>query len=123
MIGEIRKIITPYYDMALGKKSFKSRPALIIAQADAGDYVVLPVSRVTRRENLHLIYDVEVDPAEYQELNLKDISYVRTHKQTIVHESEILSVYGDMKKHYAELYLEVLTKREKFSAEITSQAL
>lgn len=34
MIGQIRKVITPYYDRIKGGQAFKSRPALIIAKAD-----------------------------------------------------------------------------------------
>lgn len=123
MIGEIRKAILPYYDLKAGKMMFKSRPALIIAKADSGDYVTLPVSRVTRKENLHPVYDVPVDPAKYPALNLTSVSYVRTHKQTVIHADEISGLYGDMKANYEELFLEILEKREQFSCEITDQAL
>lgn len=123
MIGEIRGILTPYYDLVQNKHSFKKRPALIIAQADASDYVVLPISRVTRKQNLDIVYDVLVDPAVYPLLNLTAISYIRTHKQTIVHFSEIGKIYGDLKSNYEELYIEILEKRELFSKLITDQAL
>lgn len=123
MIGEIWRILTPYYDIKQGKKSFKSRPALVIAQADANDYVVLPVSTVTRKENLHPIYDIKIEPEKFPKLNLTNVSYVRAHKQTIVHRGEILSLCGDMKGNYTELYLNILEKREQFSREVTNQAL
>ena len=122
MIGEIRKVITPYYDTKSGQNSFKSRPALIIAQADSSDYVALPVSRVSRRENLDPVFDIEVNPASYPALNLNSLSYVRTHKQTIIHITEIGDKIGDMKSNYKELYIEILSKREQFSEEITRQA-
>ena len=123
MIGEIRAVLAQYYDSAKGKMAFKARPALIIAQADSSDYVVLPVSRVTRKENLHPVYDIEITPAQYPDLHLPSVSYVRTHKQIVVHSGEIGSVYGNMKTSYEELYLTVLEKREAFSREITDQAL
>ena len=123
MIGEVRKILTQYYDSARGKMDFKARPALIIAQADPLDYVALPVSRVSRRENLHPIYDIEITPDQYPDLNLPFVSYVRTHKQIVVHYMEIGAVYGNMKTSYEELYLMILEKREAFSREVTDQAL
>ena len=110
MIGEIRKIITSFYDLKNNKMSFKSRPALIIAKADKKDYVVLE-------------YDIEIEPTKYPKLNLQKISYVRTHKQTIINTAEIGDFIGDMKNNYEELFLEILKKREKFSKSITNQAL
>ena len=123
MIGEIRKAITPFYDSLHNRQNFKVRPVLVLAKADSGDYTVLPVSRVTRRENLHPVYDVEVDPAVYPSLNLKAVSYIRTHKQTTIHVAEIGDVIGDLKNSYEDLYLEVLSKREQYSSEVASQAL
>ena len=103
--------------------SIKSRPALIIAKADSDDYVALPVSRITKQENRDSKYDVEVDPQIYSMLNLTSVSYVRTHKQTIVNASNMGSMIGDMKGNYDELYLHILELREEFSAEITNQAI
>nr|DAN02350.1 MAG TPA: endoribonuclease [Caudoviricetes sp.] len=123
MIGEIRKIITSYFDIMQEKKLFKFRPALIIAKADANDYIVLPISRVTRKENLHPVYDIKIEPSRFPKLNLSSVSYVRTHKQTVVHIAEISTLYGSIKDCYEELYLEILEKREQFSQEITNQAL
>ncbi len=123
MIGEIRKIITSFYDLKNNKMSFKSRPALIIAKADKKDYVVLPISTITIKDNLVLEYDIEIEPTKYPKLNLQKISYVRTHKQTIIHSAEIGDFIGDMKNNYEELFLEILEKREKFSKSITNQAL
>lgn len=123
MIGEIRKTITPFWDVKCNKMSYKSRPALIIAKADTDDYVVLPVSRITKKNNLDVKYDVEVDPAIYPMSNLTNISYVRTHKQTIINASQIADCIGDIKGNYEELYLSILEKREEFSTDITDQAL
>lgn len=123
MIGEIRWSLTPYYDVTLQKNAFKKRPALLIAKADSNDYVALPVSRVTKKHNLDPIYDIPVDPQKYPKLNLPAVSYVRTHKQTVIHIAEIAGLTGDMKKDYEDLYIEVLQKREQFSQEITNQAI
>lgn len=123
MIGEIRKAFTPYYNATTKRVDIKSRPALLIAKADADDYVVLPVSRVSKQNNRHPDYDIQVDPAVYPELHLNAVSYVRTHKQTVIHKAEIGDMIGDMKGNYEELFLEILAKREEFSKEITDQAI
>ncbi len=123
MIGEIRKIIAPFYNSASGKMEYKSRPGLIIAQADVDDFTVLPVSRITKNQYIHAKYDIQIDPADYPELHLKSISYVRTHKITTVHQAEIGDLIGDLKGNYEELYLNVLVLQEEFSHSITEQAL
>ena len=122
-IGEIRKTITPYYDLRQGRMFTKSRPALIIAQADTDDYVVLPVSRISRQYNRDAIYDIEVNPVNYPLLNLNEVSYIRTHKQTVIHRAEIGDLIGELKYNYEDFYLYILELRERFSEEITNQAI
>ena len=89
MIGEVILANAPFYDIKSGTPGFKVRPFLVIGQADKGDYTVLPLSRVTRRENLDPHYDVEIDPQKYPLLKLKALSYVRTHKATVVNLSAV----------------------------------
>lgn len=122
-IGEIRKILTPYYDKAQKKQSIKSRPALIVGMADPSDYVVLPVSRVSIRSNLDPDYDIEVDPAQYPLLCLNAVSYIRTHKQTVIHAAEIGDVIGNLRGSYEDLYLTVIEKRDTFNRLLTDRAL
>ena len=122
MIGEIRKTLTPFYNKKTHRNDFKSRPALVIAKADSEDYVILPVSRVTKAENRDPVYDIPVDPAIYPDLNLTSMSYIRTHKQTIAHTAELGDKIGDLKNNYPDLYDNVLAKREAFSVEISRQA-
>lgn len=123
MIGTIRKVRTPFYDVRSDQMGFKSRPGLIIANADTNDYVVLPVSRVTRSENINPIYDVKIDPALFPALNLNAVSYIRTHKQTVVNRAQILDEISNLKATYEDLYLDILQKREEFSKEITDMAI
>lgn len=123
VIGEIRKIITPFYDLASSSMRFKFRPGLIIAQADSDDYVVLPISTISRRSNRNLSFDIELDPSQFPLLGLRSVSFARTHKQTTVHRGEIGDCIGDMKTSYPDLFLRVLEARECFSEEISSQAL
>ena len=62
MIGKVYVSIFKYYDNIKGKMSFKNRPVLIVGKADNTDYIVLPISRVTKRENLDEYYDVLLNP-------------------------------------------------------------
>ena len=122
-IGEIRKTFTPYYDKVLKKQSIKSRPALIVGMADSSDYVVLPVSRVSIQSNRDADYDIEVDPAQYPFLCLNSVSYIRTHKQTVIHAAEIGDAISDLRNSYEGLYLTVIEKRDTFNRILTDRAL
>lgn len=123
MIGEIRKILTPYYDKVTSKQMIKSRPGLIIAAADEGDYVVLPISKISDSRRIDPDYDIKVDPATHAELHLACVSYVRTHKQTTVNTAQIGDKISDMRTNCEDLYVDILAKRETFSKEITRQAI
>lgn len=123
MIGEIRKALTPFYDKATHKMSIKSRPALIIAAADSDDYIVLPISKISDSRRIHPEYDIKLDSPTYTELNLKCVSYVRTHKQTIMHSANIGDKIADLKSSHPDLYIDIVAKNEKFNKEITQQAL
>lgn len=122
-IGEIRKTFTPYYDKVLKKQSIKSRPALIVGMADSSDYVVLPVSRVSIQSNRDADYDIEVDQAQYPLLYLNSVSYIRTHKQTVIHAAEIGDAISDLRNSYEDLYLTVIEKRDTFNRILTDRAL
>ena len=123
MIGKIYKARIPFYNQMTHQMSYKARPALVLAKADAEDYVVLPVSSISIRTNIDPVYDIEIDLGLYPKLNLRNTSYVRTHKQTIVNRANLRDEIGDLKSDYEELYLEILEKREAFSNSITQQAL
>lgn len=123
MIGKIYKACTPYYDRATHTMSYKARPALVLAKADADDYVVLPVSSISVRSNIDPVYDIEIDPSLYPKTNLTHTSYVRTHKQIVVHRASLYGEIGDLKSEYEDLYLTILERREEFSNSITQQAL
>lgn len=123
MIGEVWTALTPYYDVTTGRKKFKGRPVLVIAKADNQDYVVLPISKISRSENIDPVYDVKVEPTKYPKLGFPYVSYVRTHKQTIVHIAEIGNKKSSLRGLYEDLYLEILDKRAQFSEEISKQAI
>lgn len=123
MIGELRSIFVQFYNSKTNRMETKKRPALVIAQADCQDYVILPVSTISRKQNIDSIYDIEIDPLIFPKSNLKQISYVRTHKQQYANRAQIDTMIGDIKTNYPDLYLEIIEKRENFSSSITDQAL
>lgn len=123
MIGKICKAFTPFYDQKTHKMSYKARPALVLAQADMEDYVILPVSSISIKTNIDPVYDVEIDPRLYPKLNLQKVSYVRTHKQTVVHRANLGGEIGDLKAEYEDLFLEILSKLDEFNKSIMNQVL
>lgn len=123
MIGKIYWSVFPYYDSKAGKESFKKRPVLIISGPRNNDYTVLPISTVSIKSNLDSEYDIEINPMNYPTLGLTKICYVRTHKQTIVHQGALTTNISDLKGSCEELYLEILMKWEKFNGDVMDNAL
>lgn len=89
MIGKAYVSAFKFYDVRTKKMAFKGRPVLVIGKADDTDYVVLPISRVTNKANLDSYYDVPIDPVDVPKMNLKQTSYIRTHKQAVVNSAEL----------------------------------
>jgi hypothetical protein len=123
MIGKIYTSITPFYDTASRTQSLKSRPVLIIGMPDSGDYNVLPISKITKRQYLDQVYDIPVTPSQYPLLGLNDPSYIRTHKQTCVSRASMGDFVGDLKGSYEDLYLEILGKLEQYSRSMIDIAI
>lgn len=123
MIGKIYSSIVPFYDMKSGKNSFKSRPVLILSGPRNNDYTVLPISSVTKKQNLDLEYDIELNPQIYPNLNLQKICYVRVHKQTTVHTASLNRKISNLKDEYEDLYLSILSKLEEYNKFILKNAL
>ena len=127
MVGQISSFRMPYYNAITQKIGFKYRPALIIGLADSGgDFNVLPISKISHRHNLDANYDIEIDPAQYPSLCLdpRVISYVRAHKTTVAHISEMGNrKYGNIKTDYPDLYLEIMTKWETYNRKLMDNAL
>ncbi|KAI4447047.1 hypothetical protein C823_001566 [Eubacterium plexicaudatum ASF492] len=122
MIGKIYWVIFKYYDNVKHSMSFKKRPVLIIGEADRKDYVVLPISRVTRKEHLDMRYDFEMQGKDYPALLLKATSYVRTHKQTVVNIGELAECIADFREEYPEAYISVMALVEEFQKELINKA-
>lgn len=123
MIGKIYSSIFPYYDIRMNKKSFKKRPVLIISESRNNDFTVLPISTVSRKENLDSEYDFKICPEDYPKLNLQKVSYIRVHKQTTVHKKELSQEISDFKAEYEEAFREILILLGQFNKYIQERAL
>lgn len=122
MIGKAYWATFKYYNSSSHKMDFKKRPVLIIGQADESDFVVLPISRVTRREHIDQQYDFELQAADYPKLSLKATSYVRTHKQSIANIGELADPIADLKKEYPDTYIKILALVEEFQKKLIKEA-
>lgn len=123
MIGKACVSIIKFYNKKTHNMGFKKRPVLVLGQADSTDYVVLPISRVTNRLNLDVDYDFPITPQECPLMNLKQTSYIRTHKQTVVNAGELTSIIVDFKKEYPDKYVNVIKKMEEFQKKLVDNAL
>ena len=122
MIGKAYVSTFQYYNNRSHKMEFKSRPVLIVGQADSMDYVVLPISRVTNSDNLDSDYDLEITQQNVPLMNLKQTSYIRTHKQSVVHAGELTREIVDFRGEYPDIYGDALAKMEEFQKKIISNA-
>lgn len=115
MTGWICTSVTPYFDVKTKTQGLKSRPVLVIGQADSEDYAVLPISRVTNRAHLSDVYDIKIDPAIFPGSGLAQVSYVRTHKQIFVNNHAITGKICNLKGTYPDLYLKIAVKLEEYN--------
>ena len=99
------------------------KTVMIVVKADNTDYIVLPISRVSKRENLDEYYDVLLSPDAVPKLNLTQHSYVRTHKQSVVNIVELYREITDFKKDYMDIYPDIISKMEKFQKNLIDKAL
>lgn len=123
MIGEIYTSVMPYYDTVAKSNRFKGRPVLIIEDAHNDDYTVLPISKVSKKQYLDSVYDVEIKQVDYPNLKLTCDSYIRVHKQTTVHKTMLRCKISDLKYEYEDLYLSVLELLEQRNKELINGAL
>ena len=125
MIGKIYISMVEFYDVKNQKNSIKARPVLILSNVRNNDFTVLPISTISNTQNIDGDYDIEVNPQIYQKLNLKKMSYIRTHKRIYLHQASVdkTKILGDIKNDYPDLFLEILEKMEKFNKEILENIL
>lgn len=122
MIGKICIAIFPFYDIKSKKNLYKQRPVLIIGEAINNDYTILPVSTITKKENIDIYYDIAIDPKKYPKLNLDKYSYIRTHKQTVIYKDMIKGEISDLKEEYLEIYSDILNKLKEFNIKLIEKA-
>ncbi len=122
MTGKAYVSTFQYYDNKQHKMAFKNRPVLIVGQSDDKDYVILPISRVTNKQHLDSHYDVEIKKNDFPLMNLKADSYIRTHKQSVVHEGELTRCIVDFKSEYNDTYKNVIEKMKEFQDSIIKNA-
>ena len=123
MIGKAYISTFQYYNRCTQRMDFKSRPVLIIGKADDADYVVLPISRVTNVVNLDPEYDFQITPEDFPLMNLTRRSYVRTHKQSIIHAGDLVREIIDFREAYYDEYIDIIAKVEDFQKSIINNAL
>ena len=123
MIGKAYVSTFQFYNNHTHKMEFKNRPILIVGQADSTVYVVLPISRVTNFANLDNNYDVPIEPSDVPLMNLKQRSYVRTHKQCVIHLGELTKEIVDFKNEYPDIYINIIAKMEAFQKHLIDNAL
>ena len=125
MIGKIYASMVEFFDIKTNTTKIKSRPVLILSSTRNNDYTILPISTITNKVNMDTDYDIKIDPVSYPKLKLKQISYVRTHKRTFIHQASIdrNNVIGDLKKDYEELFLKILEKVQEFDNKVINDAL
>lgn len=56
-------------------------------------------------------------------MGLTSTSYIRTHKQSIVHSGELTRQITDFKNEYFEIYLDVMSKVEEFQKNLITNSL
>lgn len=123
MIGWYCIATFPYYNSRTNRNEFKERPMLVIGQADNSDFVILPISKVSHRENVDIEYDVAIQISDYPLMNLRFDSFIRTHKQTITNKSSIIRQVVNVKEEYQDLWLDILSKVEIFQRNLTNTGL
>lgn len=117
-IFSIINVRFPYYDSRSRSMRFKKRPALVLKRENdsiKADLTVLPVSSVTRSENISENYDVKVIKERYPDLNLnRDVSFIRVHKPYTVNSSECVEVICEDIRIYEDLTKDIIDKFEDF---------
>lgn len=126
-VGKIVKIKASYYDSKSKTMKIKSRPAMIVRAPDSNqidnDYIVLPISKISHSHMIDTVYDIKIEKSKYPNLKLYEaVCYIRTHKQVVVNENDILlnssDIISDLKIEYIELYEEIFRKMNDFQENI-----
>ena len=116
MTGKIYCSVFPYYDSVKKQRLFKKRPVLIISDIRNGDYNVLPISKISRQDKRDPEYDISIPVNAFPNLALSYDSFIRVHKQTMVHQGDLIHEISDLAAEYKELYIEVIDKLDQYNS-------
>ncbi len=120
MIGKVYLSAVDFYDIKTRTTKRKIRPVLIVAGPQENDYIVLPISTITMRNNLNAYYDLLISPPKRAVLNLSRECFIRTHKQLPVHSASLVKQLGDMRADAPDLYLDAIAKMEEIQKAIVT---
>lgn len=123
MIGKVYLTYVDYYDAKTKTTRKKTRPVLVVGGPRNDDYTVLPISTISKRQNLDPDYDILVDAAERTALSLDKECFIRTHKQMPMHQAQLIKCLGDMRTDLPDLYLDAISRMEQFQVEIVNNAI
>lgn len=122
MIGKIYNVLLPFFNIRTGQMDFKARPALILSDARNNDYTILPLSTISKKENVDSEYDIKLNPSICASLGLWKECYIRTHKQTVAHRSEIGRYIGNLKQDYPNIFKDVMLHLKQFNKMLSDNA-
>ena len=123
LVGKICNSTYSYFDVREQKYKYKLRPVLIVGTEKDRlpcDITVLPVSKISRAENISVEYDYPLTKINHGLLRLKnDPSYIRIHKISTIH-SKDLSFQTDHQLNilYPETYANIKGKLNDFVAKL-----
>lgn len=120
LIGKLCDSRFAYFDRRSNNYKYKLRPVLVIGVEKEKlpcDITVLPVSKISRTENINENYDFPLTYEEHGLLNLKyDPSYVRIHKIATMHSKDLsFGTNHQLSIVYPETYSKIKEKLNEFS--------
>lgn len=122
MIGKVYLSIVDYYNVKTGRTERKSRPVLVIGGPRNNDYTVLPISTISKRQNVDPKFDVLVDPSSRSVLMLNRECFIRTHKQMPLHQASLYKELSNMKDSLPDLYLQAISLMEEYQQNLLDNA-
>lgn len=120
-VGKIVTSLEKYFDAQAGRIRVKRRPALIIgyettyrSQYDV-DYELLPIASLTNTTP-DPTYDYFIDAQLYQQLGLRQPSYIRSHKITWSHVKNLTieNPLCDLLTKYHQIFNDIIRLNEQW---------
>lgn len=123
MIGKVCLTRVDFYNAGTGRTERKTRLVLVVGGPSEDDYTVLPISTITRRENVNPYYDILISEQDRATLSLQRECFIRTHKQMAAHRGSIIKKIGDMRNDAPDLYIGAIEKMEEFQKNIVNHSI